>query len=335
MIFLILFTSLFLIFGPSADAFSISQGEAAPEFTLTSFDGKAVSLAEYKGETLVLIYWRTGQDRSLLALKDAYDELKKYEKKGVRVLSVITDTDNKEDAPKLLRDKGIDYPLLIDADRQLYSGYGIKVYPTTFIIDKQGKIAYEIPSHPLTYKNTLDGYIRQLLGEISDTELKDVLSPHKEEKDRSLLEAERLYNLAFQFTQAGLLDQAVDTAARSAAAKPDMVKSHILLGFLHLELKDTDKALASFNKALELDPRSHDAQTGLGGALVLKGDIDKALELLNDAAVSNPYPQMTYYELGKAYEQKGEKDRAIEMYKKAIEKIIKKQVLPSAISRCQ
>jgi tetratricopeptide (TPR) repeat protein len=86
---------------------------------------------------------------------------------------------------------------------------------------------------------------------------------------------------------------------------------------------------------VELDPNSHDAKTGMGGALILKGDIDKALEALNSAAVANPYPQMTYYELGKAYELKGDKVKSSEMYKKAIEKLIDKKILPSSISKCE
>jgi tetratricopeptide (TPR) repeat protein len=44
---------------------------------------------------------------------------------------------------------------------------------------------------------------------------------------------------------------------------------------------------------------------------------------------------MTYYELGKAYELKGDKDESIKMYKKAIEKIIHKAVLPSSVAKCQ
>ncbi|MBI5055483.1 MAG: redoxin domain-containing protein [Nitrospirae bacterium] len=335
MIFFTFLIALLMVFSPASEAISISLGEAAPAFTLNSTDGKAVSLSDYKGEVVVVIYWRTAHDRSALALKDAYDELKKYEKKDVRVLSVISDTDNKDDAIGVLKEKGIDYPLLIDPDRQLYSSYGIRVYPTTVIIDKQGVLVYDIPSHPLTYKNTLEGYIKKLIGEIDEKELNEILSPHKAEQDKAMLEALRLYNLALKFTQSGLLDQSVELVNRSIAAKPEMAQSYILLGFLDLELKEADKALEAFNKALQLDPNSHDAQTGLGGALVMKGEVDKALEVLEKAAVANPYPQMTYYEFGKAYEQKGDKDKAIEMYKKAMEKIIKKQVLPSAISKCQ
>lgn len=329
------FIAFILIFSPMSEAISISHGETAPAFTLTSIDGKTISLGDYKGTTLILLYWKTDHERSALALKDANDEVKKYEKKGVKIISVIADSDNREEAAKKLRDEGIDFPVLVDRDRQLYSDYGIRVYPTTVIIDKQGILAQDLPSHAPSYRNTLEGYIRAVIGEIDEKELKDILSPHKEEQDKATLEALRLYNLALKFTQSGLIDQAIDSAVKAVESKPDMSQSHILLGFLYLEAKDADKALKSFNKALELDAHSHDAQTGLGGALVLKGDADKAIEVLDSAAKANPYPQATFYELGKAYELKGDKDKAIEMYKKAMEKIIKKQVLPSAISKCQ
>jgi len=44
---------------------------------------------------------------------------------------------------------------------------------------------------------------------------------------------------------------------------------------------------------------------------------------------------MTYYELGKAYEKKGESEKAIKMYRRAIEKVIHKKILPSSIAKCQ
>ena len=333
--FLIISLAVFMLFTPAAEAISISGGEHAPDFTLTSVEGKTISLSEYKGQAVVLVYWRTGQKRSLLALKDINDILKKFKGKNVQTASVIAGNDNREEAMDIFGKNRLDFPLLIDSDRQLYSDYGIRVFPSTVIIDREGVVAYAIPGHPLSYKTRLRGFIKKTLGEIDESELEETLSPHREKKDQAALEAARLYNLALKFTDSGLLDLAINTAIRSVEAKPEKINSHILLGFLYLEMKDADNAFESFNKAIELDPQSHDAKTGLGGALILKGDIERAIEILNAAAAVNPYPQMTYYELGKAYELKGEKDKSIEMYKKAIKKIIDKQILPSSISRCK
>lgn len=334
MIRIILSLVIFLLLTPVSDAINVSAGTAAPDFTTNSIEGKRISLNEYKGKIVVLIFWRTEQERSLLSLQDAKDLLDKYQGKGMEVVSVMEESDNKEEALKIFKDKGISYSLLVDTERKIYSDYGIRVFPSTVIIDKQGLVAYAIPSHPLTYKTKLRGYIKKILGEIDESELEETLSPHREEIDQSTLEATRLYNLALKFTESRIFDSAIDMAVKSVNANPGMAESRVLLGFLYLEMNDADKALEAFEKAVELDPNSHDAKTGLGGALVLKGDFDKAIEVLSSASVANPYPQMTYYELGKAYELKGDKDKSNEMYKKAIKKLIDKKILPASISKC-
>ncbi|HDH00191.1 MAG TPA: tetratricopeptide repeat protein, partial [Nitrospirae bacterium] len=241
--------------------------------------------------------------------------------------------EKKEDVLKSVKKAGVEFPVLMDTDRKVYGDYGIRVYPSTVIIDKEGKLSYDIPGHAVTYRSAVEGYVRRLLGEINDEELNGILNPHKEKKDKSALEAERRYNLALKFTESGLNDQAIDALNKSIEAKSDIAKSYILLGFLLLEDKEADAALDAFNKAIKLEPGSHDAKTGIGGALILKGDLDGAIEILNDAAKANPYPQKTYYELGMAYELKGEKDSAIKMYKKALDKIVKKKILPSSMSK--
>jgi tetratricopeptide (TPR) repeat protein len=329
-------TFIFLIlFSPVSHAISIPAGETAPDFNMTSLAGEHYSLSNNDGKVTALIYWRTEHKRSLLALKDANKVKAKLKNKDVRILSIIAGNDRQDLAKEVVDENGIGFPVIVDYGRQFYSDYGIRVYPTTVILDKEGVVVNTIPSHPLTYKKLFEGYVRKALGEIDETKLNEMLSPQSEEVDKTMLEALRLYNLAMKFTKSGMIELASDSVKKSIAAKPDMLKSHILLGFLYLELNEPDNALGTFKKALELDPNSNDAKTGLGGALIMKGKLDEAIEILREASVANPYAQMTYYELGKAYELKGEKDKSIEMYKKAIEKIIHKQILPSSISKCK
>ena len=332
---LIIIFSLLLIFTPfsSAHSVNIKTGEDAPDFTLRSVDGYFVSLSEYEGKIRVLIYWRPNQKRSHLALKDGKLFSDTFRNKGVRIIGLIAKPDNMETVMKIMEDYEIDFPVLIDSARDVFSGYGIRVYPTTIVIDGEGKVAYSIPGHAINSKIRLEAHLKYLLGEVDEEELQDMLSPRIELKDDSLLKALRTYNLALKFTEAKLLDQAVDTVKRAIEIKPDFAKSYILLGFLLLSRDEADAALEQFKRALELDPQSHDAKTGLGGSLILKGDLDAAIEILTEASVANPYSEMTYYELGKAYELKGEESKSIEMYKKALEKIIRNKVLPSSIHK--
>jgi tetratricopeptide (TPR) repeat protein len=335
MIFVIILIASLLVFSPVSNAISIPMGSIAPKFTLISVKGKSITLSEFKGRTIVLVYWRTGQKRSLLSLKDTRDVVQRLKQKDVELFSIIAGSDDTEEAKKILLQNKIEYPLLIDAERNLYSDYGVRVYPTTIIVDKDGIMAKDIPSHPLTYKKLLEGYIRKALGEIDEAELENMLNVKRERRDESLLQATRFYNLAMKFTKAEMLDQAIGAAAKSIEVKPDMEKSHILLGFLYLEIKEPDSAFQQFSKALEITPSSKESKTGLGAALIMKGEIDEALKILEPAVVANPYPQMTYYELGRAYELKGDKDKSNEMYKKALEKILHKKILPSSFVKCQ
>ena len=320
----ILFLLLLVTF---AHAVSINAGEDAPEFILNSVDEQIISLEDFRGKIVVLIYWRPDQKRSHLALQDGKYISGTFRDKGVEVLGVIAKHDKMEEVRKIIKDNEIKFPVLMDSYRDVYSDYGIRVYPTTIIIDKSGKVAYSLPGHALTYKITLEAHLKYLLGEIDREQLKDMISPRKEKIDESALKAERMYNLALKFAESGLFDNAIEAVQKSIEAGPDIAKSYILFGSLLLRQEEADRAVENFSKALELQPSSHTAKTGLGSSLLLKGDVDGAIAALEEAAVANPYPVKTLYELGRAYELKGDKDKSLEMYKKALEKTFKNSIL--------
>ena len=330
-----LLISLILLFSSVAHAMNIEIGDEAPDFTLMTVQGEVASLSDYNDSILVFVYFKQSQKRSILALKDAYTLSKTYASKGVTFIGITANGTDRDSIKKLLSDNRVKLPVLIDKARKVYSSYGIRVYPTTVLIGKDGMISRSLPGHPLTYPTILEGYIRSALGEIDKDELSKILSTDKKKADPALLEAERNYNLALKFTSSGLIDQAIMTAKKSVESKPDIAKSHILLGFLLLKNEETEMALESFNKALGIDPDSKDAKTGLGEVHIRKGEFDSAIEILTPATVANPYSQMAYYKLAKAYELKGEKDKSIEMYNKAIQKIFSKSLLPSSLAKCK
>ncbi len=318
-----------------ADAVSLSTGEHAPDFTLPSMDGSTVSLTDFKGSVVVLIYFRLEQKRSVMALEEINNIRNKYGEKEVQFIGISAEKDKENELITTMNEMNIDYPVLLDKERDLYAMYGIRVYPTTLIIDRQGNVADAIPGHALSYKVRLDGRLQYVLGKIDQTHLNEILAPRKKEIDEKALYAERKYNLALKFTEARLFDQAIVFAKQSIEAKPDFAKSHILLGYLDLDEKEADNAAEQFKKALLIDPSSHDAGTGLGGALIEKGDFDRAIEVLSKALFLNPNPERTLYELGRAYELKGDKENSAAMYKQSLQKIIGHHVLPSSVAHCR
>jgi len=331
---LVLLIIFFLLFSPWGDAISIPLGNKAPDFSLRTVDGTILTPSDFEGKVLILLFWRPNQKRSTDALKDVSEIIKKYKDKGVESITIIEESESIEDAKKTLSENKISLPLAIDTDRIAYGDYGVRVHPTTVLIDSKGILKYDIPSHAPTYRTKLEAYVRRLTGEITDEELENILSFGRTEKDEALMKADRRYNLAMKFVNRKMYDQAIEMAKMSIEAKPDMAKSHILLGFLYLNNKEPEAALEEFESALRINPESKDAMTGKGGALLMLDRVDEAIEILNKAIITNPYAEMAYYELGRAYEIKQDKDTAIKMYRKALDKIISKTILPSSLSKC-
>ena len=126
----ILFLLLLVTF---AHAVNINAGEDAPKFILNSVDEQIISLEDFREKIVVLIYWRPDQKRSHLALQDGKYISGTFRDKGVEVLGVIAKQDKMEEVLKIIKDNEIKFPVLMDSYRDVYSDYGIRVYPSTIV----------------------------------------------------------------------------------------------------------------------------------------------------------------------------------------------------------
>lgn len=134
----------------------------APDFSLPTTDGKILKLSSYKGKVVIVDFWATWCPPCRKGIPDLIELKKKYGSKGLEVIGVSVDTDTKNQVVGFMKDKGINYPVVYGNQNvtELYGG--IEAIPTTFIIDKQGKIvaSYQGLMPALTYEN----HIRKLLG---------------------------------------------------------------------------------------------------------------------------------------------------------------------------
>jgi thiol-disulfide isomerase/thioredoxin len=148
-------------------------GKPAPSFTLTTPGGEKVSLASYKGKAVQVNFWATWCAPCKIETPWLVELEKQYKPQGFEILAVSVDDLDKDD-PKLLakdiagiakgaKDLHIDYPVLIDGD-SIGKPYGdVDVFPTSFFIDRKGKIV--AASFGLTSKDDLEANIRKALGE--------------------------------------------------------------------------------------------------------------------------------------------------------------------------
>ena len=138
-----------------------SSNNQAPNFTLVDTNGKKVSLSDYKGKVVILDFWATWCPPCRRGIPDLIDIQKQFKNKIV-VLGISLDTDTKGDVPSFIKNMGINYSVLY-ASPEVVQAYGnIDAIPTSFIIDKKGKIVNQHVG--LTPKETLISEIKNLLG---------------------------------------------------------------------------------------------------------------------------------------------------------------------------
>lgn len=144
-----------------ASAKAEKDRKPAPNFTLKDANGKSVSLADYKGKVVLLNFWATWCGPCGLEIPWFEEFEQQYKSQGFAVLGVSMDDDGWPAVKPYMEEHKMNYRVLLgnDSVSQLYGG--LDALPTTFIIDRDGNIAY--PHVGLIGKNEYLNEIRSLL----------------------------------------------------------------------------------------------------------------------------------------------------------------------------
>lgn len=115
-------------------------GRAAPDFTLTLFEGGTVRLADLRGRVVLVNFWAswcTACRQESPVLEWAWQT---YRPGGLVVIGVNV-WDRREDALAMMREFGKTYLNGPDPSGRILQDYGVTGIPETFVIDRAGRIA--------------------------------------------------------------------------------------------------------------------------------------------------------------------------------------------------
>ena len=127
------------------------QGKTAPDFVLTSIDGKPVKLSDFKGKAVVLNFWATWCAPCKIEIPWFEDLQKQYGPQGLEIVGVNMDDNPTIDSiGKFAREQKINYTVLLGTEQVADLYGGAEALPTTFYIGRDGKIvarAFGLISH--------------------------------------------------------------------------------------------------------------------------------------------------------------------------------------------
>ncbi|HOA71911.1 MAG TPA: thioredoxin-dependent thiol peroxidase [Phycisphaerae bacterium] len=129
-------------------------GSRAPSFSAPDANGQRISLSSFRGKKIVVLYFypkdnTSGCTKEACGFRDAHEL---YQQAGIQVLGVSPDSVASHQ--KFASKYALPFPLISDEDKQICEAYGVwqeksmygrkymGVARTTFVIDKQGRIAH-------------------------------------------------------------------------------------------------------------------------------------------------------------------------------------------------
>jgi peroxiredoxin Q/BCP len=125
---------------------SIEVGSKAPDFSLPGTGDKNYSLTQFRGVTVVLVFYPG--DSTLVCTKQlcSYNnELAQFEKVGAQVLAISHQNMTSHD--KFADKHKFGFPLLSDPDKKVLNDYGVVGFAglprrSVFVIDPNGVVKY-------------------------------------------------------------------------------------------------------------------------------------------------------------------------------------------------
>ena len=154
---------------------NVKIGEPVPAYRLPTTDGKFIDSGDAEGEVVVLVYLSAEQKSSEMAAVDSAALMKTYRDQPLRVVHATADVVHKGYFDRFRAENKIEVPLGLDAGRRLYGELGLIVFPTTIIVDPEGRLAHVLSTRGPEYARTLDAYVRHTLGQLDASGLEENL----------------------------------------------------------------------------------------------------------------------------------------------------------------
>jgi peroxiredoxin len=114
------------------------------DFNLPDLSGKAVKLSDYRGKLVLLNFWASWCPpcrEEMPSLQKLHEKLKE---KKFALLAVSIDRGGNPPLKSFIDRGGYTFQVLLDPEGRVASRYQVISIPTTFVIDRQGKIVERI-----------------------------------------------------------------------------------------------------------------------------------------------------------------------------------------------
>jgi len=164
---LVFISIIWIIFSPilfqdthaEADQQAAHKGFFAPSFTLSTPEGIAHSITDYRGKPVLLFFWASHCSVCKATMPKIESVYQEFSSLGFEVLAInTTNQDSLSAAKAYFQAQNYSFPMLLDQDGTVTNQYLIHAVPTSYLINPDGKISNVIIGSGIS-----DGFLRAQL----------------------------------------------------------------------------------------------------------------------------------------------------------------------------
>ena len=115
-------------------------GDPAPNFKLSTMDGKTIELKQLAGKAVVVNFWATWCGPCRREIPGMIRIYEKYKAKGLEIVGISLDRGGWNDLKPFLAKNPIAYTIVLGGNTEAQAYGGIEGIPTTFFVDRKGRI---------------------------------------------------------------------------------------------------------------------------------------------------------------------------------------------------
>ncbi|NIA19479.1 MAG: redoxin domain-containing protein [Xanthomonadaceae bacterium] len=140
------------------------NGKLAPDFSLTSLDGKELTRDSLKGKVVILDFWATWCPPCRAAIPHLVEMYKKYHDQGLVVVGISLDRGGKEEVSDFAERNHIDYDLVMGVNNAILKDFGeVSSIPTIIILNQQAEIIFKAVGYNAEIAQTIDDKVTESL----------------------------------------------------------------------------------------------------------------------------------------------------------------------------
>ena len=129
----------FAVWLAAAPVWAVAPGETAPPFALPDGGGATVSLDKLKGRVVYVDFWASWCAPCRRSFPWMAEMQRKYGPQGFTVVAINVDK-KREDAAKFLAATPGAFTIVYDPVGTVPTAYDVKGMPTSYIVDRSGKV---------------------------------------------------------------------------------------------------------------------------------------------------------------------------------------------------